>query len=163
MDNENKSQTVVCKNCGKENNKESELCSECGTLLKDGLLSCYISMWKRAFDFKGRSSRNEFIKAYLANAFLFVILELLLLILGSYSYYSWVLIMLCAMIFLISQFAVASLTVRRLHDAGKSGWWELLSFIAIIGNIIIFIICCFLVAAITIMPFQCVYGPPPES
>ncbi|GEM_PF-5062556 len=163
MDNQNKSQIIVCKNCGKENNMNSELCSECGTLLKDGLLSCYKSMWKRAFDFKGRSSRNEFIKAYLANAFLFVILELLSLILGLYLSDDSILLILCAMIFFITQFAVAALTVRRLHDAGKSGWWELLSLIAIVGNIIIFIICCFLVAAITIMPFQGVYGPPPES
>ena len=32
-----------------------------------------------------------------------------------------------------------SLTVRRLHDIGKSGWWLFLSFIPVIGVIVIFI------------------------
>ena len=164
MDTENKTQIIiVCENCGKEHYVDSELCSECGTLLKDGLVSCYISMWKRAFDFKGRSSKSEFIKAYLINAFLSVILAVPAIYLSLISFSTeWPFFVVLAL-FAISQLAVAALTVRRLHDAGKSGWWELLSLIAIVGNIIIFIICCFLVAAITIMPFQCVYGPPPES
>lgn len=160
MDNENKSQTVVCKNCGKDNNVNSELCSECGTLLKDGWVSCYKSMWKRAFDFKGRSSKSEFIKAYLANALLFFILEIAALYLSViFSLIEWLFLIVLAL-FVLSQLAVGALTVRRLHDAGKSGWWELFSFIAIIGNIIIFIICYYFASAIILSPFQCVYGPP---
>ena len=165
MDTETKSQIIVCKNCGKENKIDSELCSECGTLLKDGLFSCYISMWKRAFDFKGRSSKSEFIKAYLANAFLFSIVELIaFFILEFLNFDLKGILVLCPIIFIISQLAVASLTVRRLHDSGKSGWWALLSLIAVVGNIIIFLICCLLAGAIITVPMvQCVYGPPPES
>ena len=165
MDTENKSHIIVCKNCGKENNINSELCSECGTLLKDGLVICYISMWKRVFDFKGRSSRSEFIKAYISNAFLFAIVELLAYFILEFFHFDLeAILVLCPIVFIISQLAVASLTVRRLHDAGKSGCWELLSIIAVVGNIIIFIICCLLAAAIITVPMvQCVYGPPPES
>ena len=165
MDTENKTQIViVCKNCGKENKIDSELCSECGTLLNDGLVSCYKSMWKRAFDFKGRSSKKEFIKAYLINEFLFLILAILAIYLCLISFFTEWLFFIILAVFIISQFAVASLTVRRLHDAGKSGWWSLLSIIAVVGNIIIFIICCSLAAVIIIIPtIQIVYGPPNES
>ncbi len=35
-----------------------------------------------------------------------------------------------------------SVTVRRLHDSGKSGWYYLLAFTPYIGNIIILILMC---------------------
>ena len=165
MDTENKTQIIiVCENCGKEHYVDSELCSECGTLLKDGWISCYKSMWKRAFDFKGRSSKSEFIKAYLINAFLFVILAVPAIYLSLISFsVEWPFFVTLAL-FVISQLAVAALTVRRLHDAGKSGWWALLSIIAVIGNVIIFLICCYFASAIiAISTIQIVYGPPNES
>ena len=31
---------------------------------------------------------------------------------------------------------------RRLHDTGKSGWWQLLSFIPLIGTIILLVFMC---------------------
>ena len=164
MDTENNIQVIVCKNCGEENNINSELCSECGTLLEDGWGSCYKSMWKRAFDFKGRSSRREFVKAYLLNVFIFAIIEVIVYCIVIFTNPDFeAILVLCPTIFVISQLAVASLTVRRLHDAGKSGWWAILSFVAVVGNIIIFLICCFFASVIILSPFQCVYGPSPES
>lgn len=32
-----------------------------------------------------------------------------------------------------------ALTVRRLHDTGKSGWWYLIVFVPYLGNFVIFI------------------------
>ena len=49
------------------------------------------------------------------------------------------------MMFLASIFSLAMLipsiavTARRLHDINRSGWWQLLAFIPIIGWIILFI------------------------
>ncbi|WP_081296860.1 DUF805 domain-containing protein [Gilliamella apicola] len=34
-----------------------------------------------------------------------------------------------------------TVTVRRLHDTSKSGWWVLLQLIPYIGGIIIFVFC----------------------
>lgn len=36
---------------------------------------------------------------------------------------------------------ITSLSIRRLHDTGKSGIWYLVSFIPWIGPIILFILC----------------------
>ena len=35
-----------------------------------------------------------------------------------------------------------AVTVRRLHDTDKSGWWYLISFIPFVGGIILFIFMC---------------------
>jgi uncharacterized membrane protein YhaH (DUF805 family) len=32
-----------------------------------------------------------------------------------------------------------SVTVRRLHDIGKSGWWYFIAFLPLIGGIILFV------------------------
>lgn len=34
---------------------------------------------------------------------------------------------------------IIALTTRRLHDINRSGWWQLLNFIPVIGWIILFI------------------------
>ena len=35
-----------------------------------------------------------------------------------------------------------SVTIRRLHDTDRSGWWYLLNFIPIIGDIVLLIFMC---------------------
>ncbi len=49
------------------------------------------------------------------------------------------------------------LGVRRLHDIGKSGWWLLLCFIPLIGQIILIIWFCQ-----ESQPFDNQYGPVPN-
>ena len=43
-------------------------------------------------------------------------------------------------VFLVVHFIPSlALTVRRLHDTGKSGWWYLIVFVPYLGNFVIFI------------------------
>lgn len=35
-----------------------------------------------------------------------------------------------------------AVTVRRLHDTGRSGWWILISFVPFVGGIILFVFTC---------------------
>ena len=51
-----------------------------------------------------------------------------------------------------------ALTVRRLHDIGKSGWFALLSLIPYVGSIIIIIF-----AAMDSQPGPNQYGPNPKE
>jgi uncharacterized membrane protein YhaH (DUF805 family) len=45
----------------------------------------------------------------------------------------------CALVFLMPYLAVA---VRRLHDTNRSGWWLLLVFVPLVGNIVLLIWFC---------------------
>ncbi|MWP46940.1 DUF805 domain-containing protein [Gilliamella sp. Pas-s27] len=67
------------------------------------------------------------------------------------------LIMLCLVIFLIVSFlAMLSYNVRRLHDAGMSGWWCLAYFIA--GAVLIGVS-----LVMTPTPGANQYGPDPRT
>lgn len=50
-----------------------------------------------------------------------------------------------------------AVTVRRLHDIGKSGWWILLSLIPIVGSIIVLVFTC-----LDSEPTDNQYGPNPK-
>lgn len=49
---------------------------------------------------------------------------------------SWVLSRLLGLVFLVPGLAVGA---RRLHDTGRSGWWQLLSFVPVIGGIVLLV------------------------
>ncbi len=61
-------------------------------------------------------------------------------------------------------FALATLvpsiavTMRRLHDSGRSGWWYLISFVPYVGGIVLFIF-----MLLEGQPGENKYGPAPES
>ena len=75
--------------------------------------------------FWGRSTRTEywiFVLIYTVFAICFALI--------SVSVGSDLLVNLFTILILVPSISVAT---RRLHDAGKSGWWQLLFFIPIIG------------------------------
>ena len=77
-------------------------------------------------DFSGRAKRSEFWWFFL---FCFVI-SLLLEALNSYV--SWTF----SLATLLPSLAVGA---RRLHDIGKSGWWQLIWLIPVIGWIVLIV------------------------
>lgn len=77
-------------------------------------------------DFSGRASRSEY--WWFA---LFVFLGSL--VLGMVSTWLNVIFLLAT---LLPQLAAAS---RRLHDTGRSGWWQLIGLIPIIGFIVLIV------------------------
>jgi uncharacterized membrane protein YhaH (DUF805 family) len=82
--------------------------------------------------FEGRSGRAEFWWYTLAH----VIVGVILSVLQYTSWVFWVLGILWTLALLIPSIAVG---VRRLHDAGNSGWFLLLVLIPIIGFIILIV------------------------
>ncbi len=108
------------------------------------LIASYIAMWKKAFDFKTRSSRSEYWLAYLATCivmFLIAILSLPLLQICREENVIFV-IMAISMIFgLALEIPLFSLTIRRFHDVGLSGWIYLISLTGI-GSIVLFVFLC---------------------
>lgn len=94
----------------------------------------YIKALKRFTDFKGRSRRKEYWMFALFNVIISITTTLLDYAFGtaSFVYYIGLFSMLYGLFVFIPFIAVS---VRRLHDTGKTGWMLLIAIIPIIGAI----------------------------
>ena len=90
------------------------------------------SVFSNYASFSGRARRSEYWKWYLINMFVYIILLCLIAIADSlvWIYVIWPLTV------LIPSIAV---TVRRLHDTGKSGAYIFISFIPVVGPILLLV------------------------
>ena len=120
-------------------------------------------MWKRIFDYKGKSGRKEFWIPFAINsavAFAAFCLVIAAVLTGMLSFIYPIAVI--SVYLALSAIPFISLTVRRLHDTGRSGWWYCLIFGFGIGAVILLFMC-----AAAIEPFIAaenaetgVYGPP---
>lgn len=95
-------------------------------------MAVYFETFEKASDFEGRSTRTEYFVFVLGSALLGLPMVFLDVILDMYSpYYGMgpLTALFLVLIFLPS----LSLHVRRLHDAGFSGWWYFIGLIPFIG------------------------------
>ncbi len=88
----------------------------------------YLKVLKQYADFNGRARRTEFWMFVLFNVIVTVILTTIDTMLGTYGALSGI----YGLAIFIPGLAVS---VRRLHDTGKSGWMILVGFIPVIGFI----------------------------
>ncbi len=101
----------------------------------DDFVAAYKKMFENYFEFSGRSSRADFCGAIVMNILVGFLLAALswmlpLVFFADWAYGIAVIIPLTA------------LTVRRLHDMNKSGWWVLVGLFPVL-NLILVIFCCF--------------------
>jgi uncharacterized membrane protein YhaH (DUF805 family) len=89
----------------------------------------YIGVLKKYAEFKGRARRKELWMFVLFNFIISIALGLIDYMLGMQLIGS-----LYSLAILIPSLAVGA---RRLHDIGKSGWWQLLYFLPILGFLIL--------------------------
>ena len=94
----------------------------------------YLKVLRQFSDFEGRARRKEYWMYTLINAIVILIAITLDNVLGlaNEDYFIGPIYMLYALAVILPGLAVS---VRRLHDVGKSGWMILISFIPIIGGI----------------------------
>lgn len=101
----------------------------------EAVKTCLITKYSKC---DGRARRKEFWYFYVAYLILLgivgTIIASLQMVLGDDSVIVNVINIILTLLILIPYIAVAS---RRLHDIGKSGWWLLVSFIPIIGWILL--------------------------
>lgn len=126
-----------------------------------GFLEAYKSFWKNYVNFSGRSSRSAYWYVVLWNAIIISIFYVLILVFtvftaatssvsdatGDFAFImtsgSTLLILLLLFLYELATFIpLLALTIRRLHDSNKSGWFVLLSLIPFVGSIIMIIFMC---------------------
>ena len=113
-----------------------------------------VAAWKRVVLeryalFSGRAGRAEFWWFFLANLIVGAILSLL----GRAATIFVILYALYGLALIIPSLAVS---IRRLHDIGRSGWWILIGLIPIVGVIVLLIF-----HATAGEPLPNSYGPTP--
>jgi len=100
-------------------------------------MNWYMQSLKKYAAFTGRARRREYWTFVIVNDIICLILGLIEGLTGitAESDYS-VLAIIFSLLVLIPTLAV---TVRRLHDTGRSGWWLLIGLIPIIGVLVLLI------------------------
>jgi uncharacterized membrane protein YhaH (DUF805 family) len=114
-------------------------------------MNYYTDVLKQYAVFEGRASRTQYWMFVLINFIILLILAGIEVALGSpliiYSLYQ--------LAVLVPTLAV---TVRRLHDSGKSGWWILIGLVPFIGAIILLVL-----MVIDSEPGENRFGPNPKG
>ena len=110
---------MYCTICGNESEPKAHFCGFCGTALSSGEVAIGTTQsrvgfgeaiglgFKNYFNFNSRATRAEY--------WWFVLFYFLLSLIPIVNWFVWI-------VFLIPSI---SLTTRRLHDIGKTGWWQL--------------------------------------
>jgi uncharacterized membrane protein YhaH (DUF805 family) len=120
-------------------------------------MNWYLQALKKYADFSGRARRKEYWFFVLFYVIILIVLMIIDGFVGTQMGGAGVGILTCiyALGMLIPALAV---TVRRLHDTGRSGWWILIQFVPLVGSIVLLI---FLL--IEGQPGQNAYGPSPKA
>ena len=119
------------------------------------LFSAYASMFKKYAKFKGRSRRKEYWLAWLMNMIITLVMMVIMYApiisdivnygeptMDSAAGAGIIIIALVLYIYVLALMIPSiAMTVRRLHDIGKSGWFCLIAFIPF-GGIILFVFEC---------------------
>ena len=98
-------------------------------------MNWYLGCWKKYAEFSGRARRQEYWMFFLFNILAFVAIGIVDAVLGTSG-------ALCGLYNLAALIPGLAVFVRRLHDTDHSGWWWLISFIPLIGVIILLVFIC---------------------
>lgn len=110
----------------------------------------YVGVLKKYVDFTGRARRKEYWMFVLINFLIALAIGIVDAMIG------WgVLGFVYALAVFLPSIAV---TVRRLHDTGRTGWWILIALVPLIGIIVIIIF-----TVLDSQPGDNAYGPNPKA
>ena len=92
----------------------------------------FIRAYKNYANFSGRDTRQQYWMFVLFNFIIAVILMIIDSLIGTAGLLSGIF----SLVNILPSIAIAT---RRLHDIGKSGWWQLIVLVPIIGFIVLII------------------------
>lgn len=141
------SATAYCRNCAATIDESAAFCPKCGTAQPDGRAGASV---RRTFGssigiclrnyvgFAGRAPRAE----YWYFALFTIICQVVADIVGVASGASYGASGLGALVGLALFLPTLAVSVRRLHDVDRSGWWYLIVFVPIVGWILLLVWYC---------------------
>ena len=100
-------------------------------------MNYFIYCLKNYFNFSGRATRSEFWYFMLFVLLFGIVITLIEVIMGTYD--SGILSLIYNLALLFPSLAVST---RRLHDTNRSGWWNLIMLVPIIGIIVLIVFYC---------------------
>jgi len=101
-------------------------------------MSWYLSVLKDYAVFSGEASRREYWMFSLINFLIIVALVILDISLGMFDEEAGMGVI-SGIYILATLLPSLAVTVRRLHDTSRSGWWILLNFVPLIGPLILLV------------------------
>lgn len=92
------------------------------------ITEAYSRFWKKYATFSGRASRTELLWPMLVNLLMLVVAvlarhDVVSLVVGLYALAAFV--------------PTIALGARRLHDINRSGWWQLVLLVPVVGDIVL--------------------------
>jgi uncharacterized membrane protein YhaH (DUF805 family) len=120
-------------------------------------MNWYLGVLKKYVEFSGRARRKEYWFFVLFNLIIMCVLSAVDVFVGTRNAVAGlgVLTGIYALVVLLPGLGVS---VRRLHDTGRSGWWLLIALVPLVGGIIVLIFMVLDSERVTN-----VYGPDPKA
>lgn len=92
------------------------------------ITEAYSRFWKKYATFSGRASRTELLWPMLVNLLMLIVVvlarnEVVSVVVGLYA--------------LVAFVPTIALGTRRLHDINRSGWWQLVLIVPVVGDIVL--------------------------
>lgn len=101
-------------------------------------MNWYLEVLKKYTLFEGRAGRPEYWYFFLFNIIIGIVLSIVDGITGTFS--QDVGVGLLGGVYMLAVFLPAlAVTVRRLHDSDRSGWWALIALVPIIGGLVLLV------------------------
>lgn len=120
-------------------------------------MNWYREALRKYATFEGRARRKEYWFFVLFNFLAVVVLSVVDMMIGTFDEKAE--IGLLSGVYLLAVLIPSiAVTVRRLHDTDRSGWWILLNFIPVIGSIVILVF-----AVLDSQPGGNRFGPNPKG
>ncbi|WP_417395322.1 DUF805 domain-containing protein [Gimesia chilikensis] len=100
-------------------------------------MNWYLTVLKKYADFSGRARRKEYWMFVLMNFLVSILISFVGAVIGDTD--GLIAVSLSGVYALFIFIPSLAVTVRRLHDTNKSGWWILITFVPLIGGLVLLI------------------------